>query len=229
VTDLSHPWEDEREKGPQVPVEDIVDFIPDFDEIVAEVKEKTPEPTSEIPFSNLDEIKTAITDAIQVRAQEAPYLPAAVRAELEKSPVFDNKRIRKFNEQIASDILKLRAMGWSVKRIEALEGMPNRSSIWEWRREFPAFGAAFEQMFLDYLDAEAEESIPIADNPSTSGGNVKRDKLRVETRLSVAGRRHPTRWGEQSTGNATTVIIQAAIFEKKADLQVDSNVKRIAK
>jgi hypothetical protein len=226
VADLTHPWEDEREKGPQVLIEEIVDFIPDFEEAV---EEKPAPPALDFPLSSIPELKVAIADSIQKKAQEKPYLPEAVRAEMEKSPIFNDKRIRKFNEQIASDILRLRAMGWSVKRIEALDTMPHRQTIWEWRRDYPAFGAAFEQMFLDYLDAEAEESIPIADNPSTSGGNVKRDKLRVETRLTVAGRRHPTRWGEQSTGNAMTVIIQAAIFDKKSDLQVVSNAKRVEK
>jgi hypothetical protein len=221
LTDLSHPWEPEpKAEADLLETEEISDGMPDFEE----EEEEEAAPTSILQLA--DEVGAKIQDSIQKRAQETMYLPESVRAELAKLPLFDDKRPRKYSEEMASAILKLRAAGWSVMRIEALEEMPHRVSIWEWRRDFPAFGAAFEQLYLDYLDAQAEESIPIADNPSTAGGNVKRDKLRVETRLSVAGRRHPTRWGEQSTGNATTVIIQAAIFEKKSDLQILSNVKR---
>lgn len=221
--DLSHPWEsEEKEEGELLDTEEVVDeTMPDFEE------EEKSSPVSILQIA--DEIGARIHDSIQKRAAESAYLPDTVRAEMEKLPIFDTNRPTKYNEEMASAILKLRAAGWSVMRIEAIAGMPHRMAIWEWRRSFPAFGAAFEQMYLDYLDAQAEESIPIADNPATGGGNVKRDKLRVETRLSVAGRRHPTRWGEQSTGNATTVIIQAAIFDKKADLQIVSNTKRAEK
>ena len=86
-----------------------------------------------------------------------------------------------YNDEIARTICLRMAEGESLKKICSDEGMPNRSTVNDWRHEHPAFGAMFQRAREDCSDTMAEAAVAVAmtaTSETAQAVRVKFDALR---------------------------------------------------
>ena len=106
--------------------------------------------------------------------------------------------------KIGADICARVSTGETLRQICREDGMPSKSSFYEWMEKDPELAGRFARARLDGFDAIAEESLEIADevaarNPmgGIDGGDVQNRKLRIETRLKLLAKWDPKRYGER--------------------------------
>ena len=146
---------------------------------------------------------------------------------------------KKYNSKLAATICTLIASGYSLRKIETVEGMPTKTTILRWLFEESKFRASFRDQYARARQVQAEcmadELIDIADDSSedeifTDDGRrllnkefVQRSKLRVETRQWVAVKLLPKVYGvkpedsDDDTPPAPTrveIVVQDARKEK---------------
>ena len=109
-------------------------------------------------------------------------------------------RPSKYSPELADRIFTLLASGLSLTRICEREDMPSVAAVARWSAENPAFREAYTRAREAQADALFDQCVDIADDaaqdvtydddgkPIFNGVAVQRAKLRIETRLRVAGK-----------------------------------------
>lgn len=69
-----------------------------------------------------------------------------------------------YTEELAERVLSLMASGKTILEIEAMEGMPSRTTIWRWQQD-PAFLERYARADRLRCDVVAAELLAIADSP----------------------------------------------------------------
>lgn len=147
------------------------------------------------------------------------------------TPVTEDKKAGRpsiFTEELAIAICERIADRESLRSICLDEDMPDRGTVFRWLRDDAAFRHQYTCAREMQADALFEETLEIADG---AGVNVKRDKLRVDTRKWMAGKLAPKKYGERHLHEhsgpdggpiqtETKVSVQrdlAALFERGPD------------
>lgn len=115
-----------------------------------------------------------------------------------------------FTQAIGDQICGLLAQGLSLMSICSMEGMPDTTTIYAWRRRFPSFSLAYAQAREDAADAFADEILAIADDRSDDWkldettntwkpdhDIVNRAKLRVDARKWIAAKLKPATYSDR--------------------------------
>jgi hypothetical protein len=126
-----------------------------------------------------------------------------------------------FSEDIALAVCGHISVGLSLRKIEAIEGMPTKSAVMMWLLQGEAFKAAGDTnnpkaVFLDHYararevqaDSLADDIISIADDSQydtitedgktvTNIEHIQRDRLRVDARKWLAGKLRPKKYGDK--------------------------------
>lgn len=117
-----------------------------------------------------------------------------------------------YTPEIGDKICAEIADGKSVRRVCELEGMPHRTTVFRWLREFPEFQKQYTLATEARADAFVEETIDIADDGSNdwmdanepdnpgyklNGEHIQRSKLRIDTRKWNAARMKPKKYGDK--------------------------------
>lgn len=97
-------------------------------------------------------------------------------------------------EAVQAEILRLAALGNSIPRIARLPDMPPAATIRDWIRADPVFQAKWKENRQVGMDAVADDLLDIADN---HGGDVHRDRLRLDTRKWLLSRWAPASYGDR--------------------------------
>jgi hypothetical protein len=100
-------------------------------------------------------------------------------------------------QAVQAEILRLAALGNSIPRISRIPGMPPAATIREWVKTDAVFGTQWKEHRQVGMDAVADDLLDIADN---QGGDVHRDRLRLDTRKWLL-----SRWAPQSYGDRVAV------------------------
>jgi len=110
------------------------------------------------------------------------------------------------------------------------DGMPDRSTVWDWEEADPAISQRIARARENGEDVIAAECLAIADDSRndfinlladegdekallarTNGEAVQRSKLRVETRLKLLAKWNPRRWADKidhnHTGNMSIQVV----------------------
>lgn len=107
--------------------------------------------------------------------------PPCSQPALKTGPVY-------YTEELAAEICDRIAAGTVPRRLFLEPGMPNRKTVYTWRRQNPGFERAYQFarliLILDYI----EETIAIADEPVSSPEQVERNRLRISSRQWYAER-----------------------------------------
>jgi hypothetical protein len=119
---------------------------------------------------------------------------------------------------IEEELLEGLAAGLTLQQVCRRVHMPHRSTVYEWKRLDKEFAERISRARAEGCDALAEQSLSIADNasrdvlydedgkPIGSHVAVSRDKLRIDTRLRVAGMWDPKNYGPKSQGDTQVTI-----------------------
>jgi hypothetical protein len=125
-----------------------------------------------------------------------------------------------FADDAVEELLERTANGEPLTRICTDRRMPNRQTVYEWEEKDEDFGRRFRAARARGIHALAEECLEIADSPNVTVNpktgepeirDVQRDRLRIDTRLRLAGKWLPSAYGdkiEHAGAVAITIIAQ---------------------
>ena len=135
-----------------------------------------------------------------------------------KAPVEPEKpkagRPSKYTPELVEAICDRLAKGEPLAQICRDDGMPDPSTVWDWRKKHPEVSQAIAHARDVGFDAIADECFAIADDSRNdwmdrkaeegdekalqfNGEHVQRAKLRIETRLKLLAKWDPKRYGDR--------------------------------
>jgi hypothetical protein len=100
--------------------------------------------------------------------------------------------MKEYTQELADIVCDYIMEGLSLRKIEAIEGMPNRRSILRWLRESPQFQTQYAHAREEQADFYADEMIEIADTEPDSA----KARVRVDTRKWIASKLKSKKYGE---------------------------------
>tara|TARA_R100001086_G_C11694547_1_gene219570 strand:- start:3 stop:410 length:408 start_codon:yes stop_codon:yes gene_type:complete len=106
-----------------------------------------------------------------------------------------------YNEAIAAHICSEMAGGRSLRSICEDEGMPGRSTVFQWLAKHKEFADQYARAQEDRTTAFAEDIIEIADDGNAE--DVQRAKLRVDARKWLMSKMAPKKYGDKVTQELT--------------------------
>lgn len=97
-----------------------------------------------------------------------------------------------YTEERANEILNLYASGDTLLKVEKKKNLPSRRTIYQWRKDHPEFGKAFDIAIQCHTDQKVEEAEQIADTEE----DAKKAKNRIDIRLWKASKMNRPVYGE---------------------------------
>jgi hypothetical protein len=136
-------------------------------------------------------------------------------------------RPTKYDEKLADKICEMIATSnKSLASICQAEGMPSRTTIYNWLKDNQLFLNKYTRAKEDQADFLAEEMIKIADEEMktevetegeyltvTRQDNVQRSRLMIETRKWLAMKLKPKKYGEKLDVEVQSKIIKVEVEE----------------
>lgn len=101
-----------------------------------------------------------------------------------------------FTQETADLICALLLEGESLRSICAMDGMPDKATVFRWLAAKPAFRDQYAKAKEDQAEALADEIVAIADDQDE---DVQRSRLRVDARKWVAAKLLPKKYGERGS------------------------------
>lgn len=102
-----------------------------------------------------------------------------------------------FADDVLEELLSRTEKGEPLTRICADERMPKRRTVYDWLEANEEFSARFRAARARGVHALAEECLEIADKPSKDPVEVADKRVRIDTRLRLAGKWLPAVYGEK--------------------------------
>lgn len=109
-----------------------------------------------------------------------------------------------YTEEVGIEIAARIAAGSSLLKVAEDPGMPDVRTMLTWCTKFPEFDQRLAQARLAKADVVFEQAELIADEDVIGTDQAMRQRLRVETRLKIAARLRPERYGEKLGIGAAT-------------------------
>lgn len=101
---------------------------------------------------------------------------------------------KEYNRDIAGKVCEYIMDGYSLRKIEATEGMPRRLVILKWLRENPDFRTQYARAREEQADVLADEILDIADQRLD---DPQRSRLMIDSRKWYAGKLRPKKYGDK--------------------------------
>lgn len=125
-----------------------------------------------------------------------------------------NGRPKVYSKALADRVLKELALGKTVRRACAKDGMPSVATVYKWLQEVEGFSERYFEAKEWGVEALADQVLDIADDGTNdfmedqymkgktpgyqlNGENIQRSKLRVDTRLKLMSKLKPTKYGDK--------------------------------
>ncbi|MDZ7904614.1 MAG: hypothetical protein U5N55_01610 [Cypionkella sp.] len=100
------------------------------------------------------------------------------------------------------------AIGNSLLSISRMDGMPDYSTIWRWRKDRPEFDAmipraraegahVLAEQCLDIADSRDQDMIEVDGQMRVDHDVIARAKLRIDTRMRLIGKWNAASYGEK--------------------------------
>ena len=114
-----------------------------------------------------------------------------------ETPTKRKTRQSKFSPEIASEIIARISEGEPLAKICRDDGMPDPSTVWDWRERDQDFAQAIARAREIGHDRIASDTLEIADATPPTSDDVAQSKLRIWTRLQLLAKWDPKRYGER--------------------------------
>lgn len=118
-----------------------------------------------------------------------------------------------YTEDLGVEIAWRSAEGKSLKTICKGRGMPSVRTVFRWRRDYPEFAALLDLAVLDRAQLYVEQTIDIADEPTSDAVQVSRAKNRIQARQWAAARLNPAKFSERLVASHITPADEARPFD----------------
>jgi len=137
----------------------------------------------------------------------------------EMIPEYKTGRPKEFNDTIKQELLERMANGQNLKDICRLNHMPSPVTVYAELEKDRVFSNLFTRARLSMADSLFDECLSIADDDSNdlvklkdgttivNHARIQRDKLKVDTRLRIAGKLNPKRYSDKLIDSAANVTV----------------------
>lgn len=119
-----------------------------------------------------------------------------------------------FADDVIEELLERTNNGEPLTRVCSDRRMPSRASVYSWLESDKEFAGRFHAARARGIHALAEECLEIADVPAADAVEVADKRLRIDTRLRLAGKWLPKEYGDKVDhdhgGNITVTINKPA-------------------
>lgn len=125
-----------------------------------------------------------------------------------------------FEEDVIEELLSRTEKGEPLTRICEDKRMPARSVVYQWLEDDETFAGRFHAARARGVHALAEECLEISDEDAPDPVDVQRNRLRIDTRLRLAGKWLPRVYGDKldltSDGKAINLAAEVDAARKRA-------------
>ena len=151
-------------------------------------------------------------------------------------------RPTKYTLDLAESICERLSSGESLTSICAAEGMPKRTTVVGWQGQHDGFSTLYARARVAYADAIFDEAMEIADSSSgdwttkmvrgeeakvVDHENIQRSRLRVDTRLRVAAKINPAKYGEKLDVNMSGELNVSHLSDAKLNERIIGLLEKI--
>lgn len=134
-----------------------------------------------------------------------------------------------FEDDVIAELLSLTEQGKPLTQICTDARMPKRRTVYDWIEADPEFAAQFRAARARGVHALAEECLKIADGGAKDAVEVADKRVRIDTRLRLAGKWLPSIYGEKvDVKHSGEVVTRHDLSGYSAD-DLDALEKLIAK
>lgn len=132
------------------------------------------------------------------------------------------------DEQVA-ELLDRTSKGEPLSRICRDPRMPGRSTVYDWIESDEKFAGQFRAARARGIHAMAEECLDIADEPTNDPVQVANKRVRIDTRLRLAGKWLPKDYGDKLDVNYNAEVTHRHDLSGLATDELDALEKLVAK
>lgn len=135
----------------------------------------------------------------------------------------------KFEDDVVAELLKQTAEGKPLLQICRDPKMPGRTTVYEWIECDPGFAEQFHAARARGIHALAEECLDIADEKSKDAVEATDKRIRIDTRLRLAGKWLPSIYGEKVDVNHSGEVTTRHDLSRYSPDELDALEKLVAK
>lgn len=134
-----------------------------------------------------------------------------------------------FEDDVIKELLERTEKGEPLTRICADQRMPGRATVYDWLEADEDFAGRFQRARARGVHALAEECLKIADEPSKDPIQVADKRVRIETRLRLAGKWLPRIYGDKIDVNHSGEVVTRHDLSGYSADELDALEKLIGK
>lgn len=134
-----------------------------------------------------------------------------------------------FADDVIAELIDRTGKGEPLTRICDDKRMPGRATVYEWLEADAEFSGQFRAARARGVHALAEECLEIADKPSKDPIEAADKRIRIDTRLRLAGKWLPAIYGERVDVNHTGEVINRHDLSGYSADELDTLEKLVAK
>ncbi len=135
----------------------------------------------------------------------------------------------KFADDMVEELLERTAKGEQLVKLCGDPRMPSRSSVYSWIESDAEFAGRFRAARARGVHALAEECLDIADEPAADAVVVANKRVRIDTRLRLAGKWLASEYGDKlDVKHSGEVVNRHDLSGYSAD-ELDALEKLVAK
>jgi len=134
-----------------------------------------------------------------------------------------------FADDVVEELLERTAKGEPLLSISKDSRMPKRRTVYDWIEADEKFAAQFRAARARGVHALAEECLAIADEPASDAVVVANKRVRIDTRLRLAGKWLPKEYGDKLDVNYNAEVTHRHDLSGYSADELDALEKLIAK
>lgn len=134
-----------------------------------------------------------------------------------------------FADDMIVELLKRTEEGEPLTQVCKDPRMPSRASVYSWCETDTEFAGRFHAARARGVHALAEECLEIADEKCADAVQVANKRVRIDTRLRLAGKWLPKIYGEKIDVNHSGEIVQRHDLSSYSADELDALEKLVAK
>ena len=134
-----------------------------------------------------------------------------------------------FADDVVVELLERTEKGEPLTRICADPRMPGRATVYEWIEADENFAGQFRAARARGVHALAEDCLDIADGPAADAVAVADKRVRIDTRLRLAGKWLPSVYGEKVDVKHSGEVTNRHDLSRLSPDELDALEKLVAK
>lgn len=151
------------------------------------------------------------------------------KAKAEPKQVGRPKGSIEFEDDVIAELIERTEKGEPLTKICQDHRMPKRRTVYDWIESDQQFAARFHDARARGIHALAEECLEIADTPAKDPTEVADKRLRIDTRLRLAGKWLPSIYGDKVDVNHSGQVVMRHDLSAYSDDELRTLEKLIEK